>query len=337
MMSRKSEKRWELIRHGSPLSQKNFEMYKLLKYQEKDLYAKDQLYDYEMNQFYTMPVSYEIYTEKECVEFYTRERVVLMYQGIIIDEFKNPFTELFGEDIWHPYCRVVNKFNPGTEISQSLPEQLIDMQFLRDLIDNAFADQLKMSLNPMYIASDNLFFDESDDGKMKYEAHKIIRAAGNGKLDKFAITDVDSNIFTITDYVDNRGYSTAGINRTTAAVGGATPRSAKDAAYQYEITFDNLRTYAANNAQALNKLSRIWIIEGYHKLPDNVEGRYKKFLFTIKKSLKDRNLDYEIEFTNETLDAYFVSQNRESIGAVADFAVKNQMNAVDGLPNVDLR
>lgn len=337
MKDPKNTKRIECIEHGAPFSSKNFENYKLMKYKEKFLCEQDQLFWYDMQTFFEVTDIKDQFSDKEVVEFYTREKVILRFNWVIIDEIANPYATIFGNDIWHPYCRVVNKFMPGTEISVSLPEQLVDMQYMRDLVENAFCDQIKIDLNPMYIASDNLYFEGSDDGIFAYEPNKIIKAAGTGKIDKFAITNINANIFTITDYVDNRGYSTAWINRTTAAVGWATPRSAADANYQYEITYDNLRTYAANNSQALNKLSRVWIIDWYYKLPESVQASYKNKEFNITKAIKEWNLDYSIEFTNETLDAYFMTQHRAGLESVIRTAWPYQKNSSDGMDNYDIR
>ena len=337
MQDPKNTKRVECIEYGTWFSAKNFENYKLMKYKEKFLCEQDQLFWYDMADFFNVADQSNQFTDKEVLEFYTKDKIILWFNWVVIDEIKNPYSSIFGDDIWHPYCRVVNKFMPGTEISVSLPEQLIDMQYMRDLVENAFCDQIKIDLNPMYIASDNLYFEWSDDGILWYEPNKIIKAAGTGKIDKFAITNINANIFTITDYVDNRGYSTAWVNRTTAAVGWATPRSAADANYQYEITYDNLRTYAANNSQALNKLSRVWIIDGYYKLPEKVQASYKDKKFQIEKAIKEWNLDYNIEFSNETLDAYFMTQHRSGLEAVIRTAGPYQKNSSDGMDNYDIR
>lgn len=322
----------------NPFVSKNFEYYKLLKYKEKILCEQDQLFNYSMMDFFNVtPNKNSIYADHECVEFYTKDRIVLCVNGIVIDDIKNPFSQIFWDDIWHPYCRVINKNNPWSEISISLPEQLIDMQYWRDLVENAFYDQIKMDLNPMYIASDNIYFDDAEDWVLNYTPNKIWKVAWTGKMDKFAITSINNNIFTITDYIDNRWYSVAWINRTTAAVWWATPRSAADANYQYEITYDNLRTFAANNSVALNKLSRIWIIEWYYKLPISVQWEYKNKKFQITKAIKDWNLDYNIEFTNETLSAYFMTQHRAWLEAVIRTAWPYQKNASDGMDNYDIR
>lgn len=337
MQDPKNTKRVECIEYGTWFSVKNFENYKLMKYKEKFLCEQDQLFGYDMADFFNVADQSNQFADKEVLEFYTKDKIILWFNWVVIDEIKNPYSSIFGDDIWHPYCRVVNKFMPGTEISVSLPEQLIDMQYMRDLVENAFCDQIKIDLNPMYIASDNLYFEWSDDGILWYEPNKIIKAAGTGKIDKFAITNINANIFTITDYVDNRWYSTAWVNRTTAAVGWATPRSAADANYQYEITYDNLRTYAANNSQALNKLSRVWIIDGYYKLPEKVQASYKNKQFQIEKAIKEWNLDYNIEFSNETLDAYFMTQHRSGLEAVIRTAGPYQKNSSDGMDNYDIR
>lgn len=68
-----------------------------------------------------------------------------------------------------------------------------------------------------------------------------------------------------------------------------------------------------------------------------MQASYKNKQFQIEKAIKEWNLDYNIEFSNETLDAYFMTQHRSGLEAVIRTAGPYQKNSSDGMDNYDIR
>lgn len=324
-----------VLQNKSGFSDCNYERYKRLEYHTDDIMKKNDLFGYTSWDFMKLVQFSEYFAE--CTEKYTADSITLAVNGIPLLSFPNYFHIESKGLILHPILKLAFDDEADAPTSKWLPENLIAVQALHDVVFNAFADQIKLSLSPMFKIDDNLTVEGFDTGYFEVDPYKIIKTSGSGELGKLELAAIDSNIFTMLDYLYSLALIISGVNRYTGGwpVEGV-ERSAKGADLLLQATQDTLRPIVDGLNLSLNRMARIFIIEWVTKLPTSfiLTDKNDKDL-TIKLDFK--NFDSELIFVNETINQYNkwqVFANLVSIFAQTKWFAQN---AGDGLPGINIR
>lgn len=315
----------------------DYERYKRLEYHTEEVLDKYNAFGYTTRDFMNMPKFSEFFAE--CVEKYTETSITLCVNGTPLISFDNYYYKKSNGQIMHPLLKLSFDDEVDAPVSKSLPENLHAVQALHDVVFNSFADQIKLSLSPMFKVDDNLTVEWFDSWYLEVDPYKILKLSGTGEMSKFDIGQVDANVFTMLDYLYSLALIISGINRYTGGWGESwwIERSATASNLLLQATQDTLRPIVDWLNFSLNRMSKIFIIEWQEKLPT-------KFILTGSDDKEHTielkgidSLESELTFINEIINQYNREQVFNNLVSVLDRTKEYIANAGDNYPGLNLR
>lgn len=314
----------------------DYERYKRLEYHAYDIIEKYQQFNYTTWDFMKMKEFSEYFAE--CVEKYSSDSITLCVNWIPILSFDNYYYSRSNWKVMHPFLKLSFDDEADAPVSKWLPENLHAVQALHDVVFNSFADQIKLSLSPMFKVDDNLTVEWFDSWYLEIDPYKILKLNGTGEMSKFDLWSVDANVFTMLDYLYSLALIISGINRYTWWGGESwgIERSATWSNLLLQATQDTLRPIVDWLNFSLNRMSIIFIIDWQEKLPPQfkmVDQSDKEH--TIKLDID--SFESELTFINEIINQYNREQAFANLVSVLDRTKEYAQNAWDGYPGLNLR
>lgn len=262
----------------------------------------------------------EIYTSRwekwETYEEWTKEKLVIIHNGILLYDGKNPIWEI-------PFVHFWLWINPNWWINLWITQMLVGIQELYDLVYNWYSDFLKRHYNPMFMTTGWQWIEWFDTAYLDWEPYKIIKNLGEGKIERMNLWDDVNGWFQMLDQLWNMAGQIAGVTRYTSAnLWSGLERSARGADYQVQITLEVTKAIVFWMTKALNKVSKIRCLLAKTKLPEtsivSIVGKDNKEQFK-KIRLEDLKWEYIIRYKSETLDAYYKQKELDNITSFLNY------------------
>lgn len=286
----------------------DYERYKHIEYELDKYKLIDQFVENTDEHYYSIEQTLKWHAE--CVEYYTKEHILLMVNSRVIHKMDNYYTIKSNWEIIHPYVQLNSTDTPFNPVPKSVAEELMPLQKMHDVVFNWFWDQIKLSLSSMFKKTWGITIEWFEDGFFEIEPNKIVQIDWSWEFDRIELWRIDPSIFSVNEYIYNFAMMIAKLNRYTMS-GSNQPgieRSALAADAQMQITEDGLRPLSAWVSYAMSRGLKIWLLDWLVKIPEDYIFNVWGEIFNVDSRLNYLNFDMKVEIENESINSYNITR-----------------------------
>lgn len=279
-----------VINSAQPVSNKNYNRVKLMKFLEKEL--SDIKLHPNLDDYYKVDTTDDLV---EYIEYWDVDNLVIMLNGYIVYDDKNPLPTKK-----HPFKVVNYTRNPGTWIWDWVWTLLSGTQKLYDALFNMMFDLAKFTSWPMFKLKDWQSIEWMKNA-LEYKPFSFMKIQWDPNIDIFEMPKPDQiNFKMMADILDlaNFAISPSSYNQLQWV-----SRSATDSEYRFQSLRDSIRPLAESINEMFKSLINDWLIFAKHLMPNEFtvyvtwadEKQIAKYN-TITKDMLAGNYIFETEF-----------------------------------------
>jgi len=280
-----------IIDNPKPVSNKNFDKIRLIKYYDVSILTKDTM---DVENLYSLTLDNN---HVEYIEYWTQDNLVLMMNGYIIYDWPNPLNGKV-----HPFKIVNFTRDPWVWISDWVGTLLEWPQKLYNALYNISFDLLKFKAWPMFLKQPGQYI-EWEEHILNYEPFSFKQVVGPGKIETFELPAPDPAVSrAMSDILEmvNLVIAPSMYNQLQWI-----SRSATDSQFRFEWLKDSILTLVVSMNEMLTNVAEEWIEEAKIKMPNNFKIPVFKEKWWVKEridiSIEDLKGQYIFEWDSESI------------------------------------
>ena len=229
----------------------------------------------------------------ELVEYFTNDEKVIFINGNVIYKGKKEF--------WIGDIHEINYSSiPGTGNANGVADDLGTLQDINDSLWNAFIDNMKLILGPMFAVSGNLPVGKN--GTIDFKRFRAIRTNGTANLTKIQLWVTDFSPVNFMQMNEGLAEKRTATGNYITGWGGAIERVSGGIDMKFNQYKSKLSPITDSIDQMMGNIGRNWIF------------MYLKFY--TKEELIEREINVEEQFKNEKFDTFLI--NKIDIRSIID-------------------